>query len=188
MSQPTGSDAIVASLQRVPMSYEEWLELPAKPKSEWVDGEVVVSPPASYAHQEASFRLTAVLRAALPGRVAVQDVGVELPNNRARVPDISVLDRAPERFLVTDPPRLVVEILSPSTRGEDTVRKSGEYLAAGVGQYWLLDPELRALDIYANSSGGWELLLHLDDHLPEGEVDVAGTVVRLRLPELLLAQ
>lgn len=188
VSQPTGSDAIVPSLQRVPMSYEEWLELPAKPKSEWVDGEVVVSPPASYAHQDASFRLTALLRAALSGLVVVQDVGLELPNDRTRVPDILVLDRAPDGVLVTEPPLLVVEILSSSTRSEDTVRKSGEYLAAGIGQYWLLDPELRALDAYASSSNGWTPLLHLDDNVPDGNIDVGGTLVRLRLPELLSSQ
>lgn len=188
VSQPTGSDAIVPSLQRVPMSYEAWLELPAKPKSEWVDGEVVVSPPASYNHQDASFRLTALLRAALPGLVVVQDVGVELPSKRTRVPDLSVLHRVPDGFLVTDAPLVVVEILSHSTRSEDTVRKSGEYLAAGIGQYWLVDPELRAFDAYANSSGGWTPLLHLDDQVPDGTVDVAGTLVRLRLPELLISQ
>lgn len=185
MSQPTGSDAIVPGLQRMRMSYEEWFELPAKPKSEWVDGEVIVNPPASFAHQAASFRLTTALHQALPRLVVVQDVGVKLPNNRVRVPDISVLDRAPDGFLVTESPRLVVEILSPNTRSEDTVRKSAEYAAAGIGQYWLLDPEAYALDVYQNSSGGWASVLHLDDHEPDGQVDVAGTLVPLGLADLL---
>lgn len=188
VGQSTGSDAIVPALKRVQMSFQEWRELPAKPKSEWVDGEAVVSPPASFAHQMASFRLTTLLHVALPGLVVVQDVGVELPNNRVRVPDILVLERAPEGFLVTDPPRLVVEILSPSTRGEDTVRKSGEYATAGIGQYWLLDPELRALDVYANTSGGWTPLLHLDDQAPDGQVAVDGVLVRLRLSDLMIAR
>ena len=169
------------------MSYEEWFALPEKPRAEWVDGEVVVNPGASYPHQDASFRLTAALRAGLPDLVIVQEVCIALPNNRIRIPDISVLDHAPAGFVVTDRPRLVVEILSPSTRGEDTVRKSGEYAAAAIEQYWLLDPELYALDAYANDSGGWAPLLHLDHHIPDGHVEVAGTPVQLRLSELLVA-
>lgn len=175
-------------LQRVRMSYEEWFALPDKPKTEWVDGEVIVNPPASVPHQDASFRLTALLRAALPDFLVVQDVAVEVGKNRTRVPDVSVLDHAPTGFVVTDPPRLVVEILSPTTRGEDTVRKSGEYAAAGIGQYWLLDRELYALDVYTNESGGWVPLLHLDDHVPEGQVEVAGNLVELRLPQLLTSR
>jgi len=186
VSQSIGSETSMPGLQRVRMSYDDWLALPEKPKTEWVDGEVVVNSPASVPHQIASHRLTNVLEAALSGLLVVQDVAVEVPNNRTRVPDISVIDRVPEGFAVTDPPRLVVEILSRSTRGEDTVRKSGEYASAGIGQYWLLDPELYALDIYANESGGWSPLLHLDDHAPDGQVRVGECTVALRLAELLI--
>jgi Uma2 family endonuclease len=156
------------------MSYQEWWALPAKPKSEWVDGEVVVNSPASFAHQDASFLLTALLRASLPGLHVVQEVGVQLPNSRVRVPDISVIRHPPEQFLVSEAPVLVVEILSPSTRGEDTVRKSGEYAGAGIGQYWILDPELRALDVYQNSGSGWIPLLHLDAQGPRGTASIDG--------------
>lgn len=173
-------------LQRKRMSYEEWWALPAKPKTEWVDGEVVVNSPASFAHQDASFLLTALLRGAIRDLIVVQEVGVQLPNNRVRVPDISVLRQRPEDFLVSEPPVLVVEILSPSTRGEDTVRKSGEYAVAGIGQYWILDPELRALDIYANSGTGWTPLLHLDDQGPRGRAIIDGGIeIELDLTELL---
>lgn len=175
----------VAGLQRKRMSYEEWWALPAKPKTEWVDGEVVVNFPASHPHQKASFRLTALLDAALTGLDVVQEVGVQLPKNRVRVPDISVLRQPPEQFLVSEAPVLVVEILSPSTRGEDTVRKSGEYAGAGIGQYWILDPELRALDLYANSGSGWTPLLHLDDREPRGSAGVIEHRVELDLNGLL---
>ncbi|WP_161606165.1 Uma2 family endonuclease [Microlunatus speluncae] len=168
------------------MSYQEWWALPAKPKSEWVDGEVVVNSPASFAHQDASFLLTARLRAGLSGLHVVQDVGVQLPNNRVRVPDISVIRQPPQQFLVSEAPLLVVEILSPSTRGEDTVRKSGEYAAAGIGQYWILDPELAALDIYANSGSGWTPQLHLDAQVPRGTALVDGAhEIELDLTSLL---
>ncbi|MFC7625903.1 Uma2 family endonuclease [Microlunatus sp. GCM10028923] len=184
MSEAKPEEA-VPGLQRKRMSYEEWWALPSKPKTEWVDGEVVVNSPASYPHQKASFRLTALLDASLAELQVVQEVGVQLPNNRVRVPDISVIRRPPEQFLVSEPPVLVVEILSPSTRGEDTVRKSGEYAGAGIEQYWILDPELRALDLYANSGSGWTPLLHLDDREPRGSAGVGGSRVELDLNNLL---
>lgn len=185
MSEARPEEA-VPGLQRKRMSYEEWWALPAKPKTEWVDGEVVVNSPAAYPHQRASVRLTTLLDAALPELKVVPEIGVQLPNNRVRVPDISVLRQPPEDFLVTEPPVLVVEILSPSTRGEDTVRKSGEYAIAGIGQYWILDPELRALDIYANSGTGWTPLLHLDDQVARGRASIdGGTEIELDLTELL---
>lgn len=171
------------------MSYDEWLALPTQPKAEWVDGEVVAEMNApSYSHQDASFRLMVVLRPALSGLFVVQEVGVKLPNNRVRIPDISVLDRVPDEAHVTTPPIAVVEILSHSTRSEDTVRKSAEYAAAGIGQYWILDPELYALDVYENSDGGWNPILHLDDHVRDGQVTVAGHPVQLKLDELLVTR
>ena len=37
-------------------------------------------------------------------------------------------------------PTLVVEILSPSNRGADLVRKRGLYADGGCGSYWIVDP------------------------------------------------
>ena len=74
---------------------------------------------------------------------------------------------------VTEPPLLVVEVLSPRTRVEDTVRKSAEYAAGGVARFWVVDPERRSLQVLQNVDGGWGLtLLDLDDAQPTGEVAV----------------
>ena len=40
---------------------------------------------------------------------------------------------------------LIVEILSPSTRRRDQVKKRSLYLNAGVVEHWMVDPELRAI-------------------------------------------
>ncbi len=167
-----------SELQRLRMSWEEYLELPEKPKAEWVDGEVVVTPPVSQDHGIAVLVLAGVLRQALPDLVFMTEVGVELPRNRLRAPDLMVVERRPDDTWVTEPPVLVVEVLSRATRAEDTIRKSEEYLEGGAGQYWMLDPERRTLDVLANAGDAWEPLLHLDDEHPTGEVAVGehGTV------------
>ncbi|WP_367992328.1 Uma2 family endonuclease [Nocardioides eburneus] len=173
------------TLQHLRMSWEEYLQLPEKPKAEWVDGEVVVSPPVGQPHGVSTLRLGARLLECLPGLVVMTEVGVRLPRNRVRAPDLMVVEHRTDERFVTDPPVLVVEVLSPSTRSEDTIRKSMEYAAGGVGQYWILDPELRALDIHANRDGAWQPLLHLDEARPIGEVTVAGHVVSLDLGDVL---
>ena len=45
--------------------------------------------------------------------------------------------------IIDEPPDIVVEILSPSTRGIDLVRKMALYARSGVPEYWIADPERR---------------------------------------------
>lgn len=154
------------------MSYDDYLALPETVRAEWVDGEVVVTPSPSYRHQRSSLRLAGSLDSGLPGLFVVEATSLHLPVNRERIPDILVLDREPETPHVDFPPVLVVEILSPSTRSEDTVRKSTDYLAGGVRQYWLLDPEGRSLEVFRNDDSGWTLLARADDAQPSVRVPV----------------
>lgn len=161
------------ALQRRRMSWEEYLALPDRPRAEWLDGEVVRSPQVGFTHGSATARLIRLLITHLPALHVVTEVGLWLPGNRLRGPDVMVVDRVPDDTWVSDAPVLVAEVLSPSTRTEDTVRKSTEYAAAGIGQYWLVDPDLRTVDVFALVDGGWEPLLHLDDATFTGEVSVS---------------
>jgi len=106
------------------------------------------------------------------GQEALPGANVKLPRNRVRIPDV-VLPRQPEDGLFVEvPPMVVVEVLSPSTRSEDTMRKSREYAEGDIDQYWIVDPELRRIDVFANQDGEWEPTLHLDDATPAGSVTV----------------
>jgi Uma2 family endonuclease len=80
-----------------------------------------------------------------------------------------------------------MEVLSPSTRPADTIRKSMEYAEGGVGQYWVVDPDLRAIDMWRNVEGEWELLARLDEEHPTAEVELAGVSVPLDLRSILRA-
>lgn len=177
---------MAASLERLRMSYDEYQALPESVRAEWVDGEVVVSPAASFNHQRVSRRLANLIEAGLPDVIVVEAVSVHLPNNRERIPDIVVVERAPETRYVDVAPVLVVEILSPSTASEDTVRKSTEYVAAGIGQYWIVDIDRGIIDVFENRDGGWEVLARVDEHAPTAEVAVAPYgAVELSLGEVL---
>ena len=52
-------------------------------------------------------------------------------------------------------PDWVCEVLSPSTAARDRVIKRRLYAQAGIPHYWLIDPELRALEALALRDGVW---------------------------------
>jgi Uma2 family endonuclease len=45
-------------------------------------------------------------------------------------------------------PKLVVEILSKSTRSKDSVEKLDLYKSTGVSEYWIVDPMNREIKVY----------------------------------------
>ena len=63
-------------------------------------------------------------------------------------------------------PILVVKVLSPSTASEDTVRKSTEYLAAGIKQYSMINRTGESIVAYANEGKAWAQVAVLDAENP----------------------
>jgi len=131
-----------------PWTLEELHRLPDDGnKYELVRGELFVTPPPSVNHEEILARLQAIL---VP-YVAAQGLGrVYRPRSVLRFegsevePDLMV--RQPHRAKIkhwddAPIPILIAEALSGSTRRRDTQQKRELYLEAGVGEYWILDPE-----------------------------------------------
>jgi Uma2 family endonuclease len=165
-------EVVEQGLQRFRTSWEEFLDLRVEGKAEWVDGEVLVSPPAAPRHGEVASRLNFALMTALPSLVVYAEVGLRLPGNRLRIPDLMVVERRAAGRFVEEPPLVVAEILSRSTMTEDLLRKGPEYAAAGAHQYWAVDPEARNLLVFENADSRWEPLSRLDEQHPTGEVAV----------------
>lgn len=168
----------VERAQRMQMSWEDYLRLPEGVRAEYVDGEVIVNAQPRSGHNRAQHRVLRALEDALdPGLDIVAESGYH-NGSKVRVPDIAVYPEREDVSLYEQTPILLVEVLSPSTRTEDMLRKSNEYAQAGVGQYWVLDRDNRILTVMTNTGGGWDLLLELDDQQPTGEVKVGdyGTV------------
>lgn len=73
------------------------------------------------------------------------DPGVKVATRRGYLPDVAWYPEercgppdADEPF--QNPPALVAEVLSPSTRAVDTVRKCADYARQGIEELWLIDP------------------------------------------------
>jgi Uma2 family endonuclease len=172
------SVATESRLVRRRMSLEEFHALPEKVRAEFVDGEVVVTPPSTMPHNEVGLRLAILLRGALSGGHVGFEMGLRLGPRRFRIPDVAVVDRLERTRWTEQTPRLVVEVLSPSTRTEDTLRKTVDYREAGVGQYWLVDTEARTMTVLVDNGNGWDVAAELDEARPVASIAVGnlGTV------------
>ena len=172
-------------IERVAMSFAEFERLPDDVFAEYIDGCAVVSPWPDMEHQTVAFEMAKLLEAALPETHVVMETGLRTVQDGHRIPDVMVLPAYKNAVWTEQTPILTVEVSSPSTRPEDLFRKSTEYQAVGVGQYWLVDRRQRTLAVLGNNGAGWDVLLDLDADRPQGEVAVGEHgVVRLDVEAL----
>jgi Uma2 family endonuclease len=137
-----------SGLQRPVISEEDFLRLPeSTAKIELVDGEVIVSPSPTYWRQEVLGRIVVALRAWATRRKGPVTIGqapldVRFAPGRILQPDAFVLfGRIPRSHEgpIHRIPELCIEVLS-SDRLHDRVTKRLLYAAAGVTEYWVVEP------------------------------------------------
>jgi Uma2 family endonuclease len=133
-----------------PRTWEEFLAWRDEDiHAEWVDGQVILMSPASSDHQLLKVFLVQVLGLYLEqrpqGLILDAPFLMRLPSRPSgREPDILFI--AQERLNLLQPAfldgaaDLVVEIISPESDERDRGEKFIEYEAAGVREYWLIDP------------------------------------------------
>ena len=142
---------------------------------EIIGGEPIMMSPPSTAHQLISGELYRQLANYLDGKkckVISAPFAVRLFEKAGDSPDDVDTMVEPDISVVCDPSRLdkngyrgapdmVVEILSPSTRRHDRLVKLGLYQQAGVREYWIVDPENQAVQVFLLDEKG-ALRLHED--------------------------
>ena len=134
---------------------------------EIIDGEAFMMATPSRIHQEISGELFRQLANFLEGkqcRVYPAPFGVRLfardgdgPEDVDTLvePDISVVcDRSKlDQHGCKGAPEMVIEILSPSTLRHDRLVKLNLYDQAGVLEYWIVDPQNRAVQAFRRDGG-----------------------------------
>lgn len=94
--------------------------------------------------------------------------------SRIRIPDLVVLRPCNPPDMLTDPPLLVVEILSPDDTYAELQSRFQDYLAMGRRTIWMIEPETRTGRMCLG-----------DRWLAADRLEVAGTPIYLDLPELV---
>lgn len=140
---------VSAESQRVGLTWEAFLELPEEllKHAELHDGEVVQMASPGRPHQLTLIQLIGTL---LPwvksfGGEIVPDPHVKIAARRGYQPDLAWYEpaRMPSSGYWTLAPNLAIEILSPSTRRIDALRKPMDYFSVGVTELWLVDVDER---------------------------------------------
>jgi Uma2 family endonuclease len=128
------------------VSVSEYLSTTYRPDCDYVDGEIVERNVGEYDHGRLTGMTFAFLmsREKLWGiRVAVE-LRVQVRENRFRIPDVCVLAAdSPREQIITQPPILCIEVLSPKDRISRLQDRVDDYFAMGVPHVWILDPESR---------------------------------------------
>lgn len=129
---------------------------------ELVDGEVVAMAPERVVHNRIKARAwraldDAVRAAGLPCQAFTDGMAVRVDDGLVFEPDASLRCGPPldDDAVVFDDPLVVVEVLSPGTRGVDAGKKLGGYfLLPSVRHYVMLDPGPRTAIHHARAEDG----------------------------------
>ncbi len=131
----------------------DYLDLPGNRLVEFDNGRIEVLPMASIRHQAVSSKIFVPLSVFVEvhelGTTFYAPMPVLVGALKFREPDIVVTrSTAPvesdgDKYL--DSAELVIEIVSegPENRKRDLVDKRADYAAAGIAEYWVVDPESR---------------------------------------------
>lgn len=141
----------MAATTQIPV--EEYLRTDYSPDCEYVDGEVLDRNVGEKGHGKIQKRLLVyfALHEAELGVWALQGWRVKLGERHYRVPDILVVaGPEPNEEVLTRPPFLCIEVLSPEDRMSRMQRKVADYLAFGVSYVWILDPQRRKAIVYTD--------------------------------------
>jgi Uma2 family endonuclease len=146
------------------MTADEFFDWAQRPENrersfELERGKVVEMPSPGKYHGFVCWNVGGILRNYViqrkKGYACTNDAGVivETDPDTVRGPDVAFYEDAQtadtmDRKYALAPPKLVVEVLSPSDQTTKTTRRLGQYIKRGVPLVWLVDPEVRSVTVY----------------------------------------
>jgi Uma2 family endonuclease len=163
----------MATLTSIPLA--QYLDTNYRPDCEYVDGEVRERNVGKWEHA----RIQALLAAWFVsherdwGTLSSTEQRMQVSHSRVRIPDLVVLTAGPQPDVLTEPPLLVIEILSPDDTYSDTQERAQDYRSMGVETIWIIDPKTRTGRICSGSE--WVEAIRMV---------VKGTPLYVDLPEI----
>ncbi len=139
------------------MTLDQWAALDEDVEGELVDGMLEEEEMPSVLHETIVVWLGAILGAwarRRRGFTTGSETKLAVGPRRGRKPDLSIFLPpnlpAASDTLVRVPAHVVIEIVSPRPRDtrRDRVEKLADYARAQAHYYWIVDPQIRSLEVY----------------------------------------
>lgn len=136
---------------------EDYYAWPKEQRVELIDGVIYALEAPGFVHQRIASEMLFAIKSFLHKKggtciplLSPIDVRLDCDDKTMIQPDLIILcDRDKiKRWGVMGAPDFILEILSPSTRRKDCIKKLQKYSDAGVKEYWILDPEKKMLITY----------------------------------------
>ena len=156
---------------------EDYWNLPEGERAELIDGQLYALASPSRIHQEIIIELTYHFQHYIKSnkgncKIYAAPIAVNLnANDQTFVePDISVIcdpDKLSDRGC-EGAPDLVIEVVSPSSRRMDYIRKMALYADAGVREYWIVDPATEQTTLYRFEETDAPAIIPFNQDIPVG--------------------
>ena len=139
--------------------------LPEGAPYQLIKGKLIMTPAPNPVHQIILGRffrtLSEFVEDKKAGMVLFSPVNLYLNDKNAFQPDIIFLSKDGNAVIKRDgiygAPDIVIEILSPSTAHYDLREKFKVYERTGVREYWIVDPDMKTVEVYINDGGAFSL-------------------------------
>jgi Uma2 family endonuclease len=166
----------MATISQIPL--DEYLGSSYRPDREYVDGEIRERNVGKWEHARVQWLLALWFGTHEKewGITGSTEQRVRVAENRVRVPDLVVLTAGAQPEVLTDPPLLVIEILSPDAPDDsysDTQERAQDYREMGVETVWIIDPKTRTGRMCSGA-----------DWVEASRLEVKGTPLFVNLPEI----
>ena len=127
------------------ISLEEYLTTSYRPDCDYVDGEVVERNFGERDHGwlQAAIASYFFVRRKQWNITVFLELRVQVKPTRFRIPDVCVILGDTDEQILTKPPFICIEILSPEDRVTRIRQRCADYLEMGVPYVWILDPQTR---------------------------------------------
>lgn len=156
---------------------EDYYEIPEDRRVELIDGVIYdMASPTSFHQLIAGLIHTKLLNHVLEKQgkclpmISPIDVQLDCDSRTMVQPDVVVVcdrDKVIERCIY-GAPDLVIEVISKSSAKRDAVIKLNKYLAAGVREYWMIDPNREKVLVYRFQKEEYPVIYGFDSQVPVG--------------------
>jgi len=133
---------------------------------EIIEGEMIQKSAPTPMHQRICRKVMVILDKFInekkAGEVLQSPIDVYLDDYNKPQPDLVYISNENKEIVtgngIIGIPDLIIEVISPSSIIRDRIEKRNLYEKKGVKEFWLIDPEYKAIEIYTIQNNRYELL------------------------------